>query len=102
MLRVPYHSSLHMRYSYFTAKIAAPFRNFVPSLNLWVILQPMCNLRLLFQHFRTKTLRSVVQRAEDARDAQRDLECASQPASAAEQGLSQFIFAMESMDCSLL
>ena len=61
---------LHRQYLYFTAKIAAQVRNFIPNLNLRVILQSIRDLQLSFQHFRTKMLQSIAQQAEDARDAQ--------------------------------
>ena len=100
VLRVPFHMSLNMQYLYFTAKIAARVQNFIPDLNLCVILQLARNLRLFFHHCRTKPLRNVALQATDARDAQR--ECAIEPAAAAEPGLSQFISVIESLDCSLL
>ena len=98
VLRVPYHFSFVLAHAIFLfhGENCSPSADFIPNLNLRVILQPMRNLWLFSQHFPTKTLRSVAQQATYARDAQR--ECTSQPAVAAERGLSRFISVMKSLD----
>ena len=81
VLRVPYHSALPMQYSYFTAKIAARIRNFIPDLNLRVIWKPMRNLRQSFQHFSHKDFTSCrTRRKRHTRRAA--LSCARQSSAA--------------------
>ena len=104
VFRVPYHSALPMQYSYFTAKMTARIRNFIPDVNLRVVWKPMRNLRPSYQHFHRKTLQAVAQGGSGTRDAQRSPALASKAPSSAEgnHGLSQLLSVMESLDpCSV-